>query len=302
MNDPRSPGSASASVVSGLVVVDKPAGPTSQRVAGRIRKLAGTRRVGHAGTLDPMATGVLIIGVGRATRLLGHLTLTDKSYEATIRLGATTVTDDHEGDVLATVDAFDVTEARVREAMAEVTGPIDQVPSRVSAIKVDGERAHRLVRRGEQPDLPARAVTVYELTLVELTRDRGFLDVRVRATVSSGTYIRALARDIGDRLGVGGHLTALRRTQVGPYDLSLARTLDELEENFVVLPLGQAAAGVFPRLDVDAGTATRVGHGARLPATGVADGPVAVYGPDDELLALVQDDGTRARYLAVFVG
>lgn len=286
----------------GLVVVDKPAGFTSHDVVARVRKLAGTRKVGHAGTLDPMATGVLVLGLGRATRMLGHLAMTTKGYTATVRLGETTVTDDAQGESVARHDAAGVTEQAIAAETAALTGEIRQVPSAVSAVKVRGVRSYARVRSGEQVDLEARAVTVSRFDIVAVRREGTFADLDVEVDCSSGTYIRALARDLGASLGVGGHLTALRRTRVGPYELDQARTLDELAEHFEAMPLEDAAAAAFPRLDVDAETARRVGHGAPFPRTGLGPGPVAVFGPDGTLLSLVEDRGPRAKHLAVFVG
>jgi tRNA pseudouridine55 synthase len=283
----------------GIVVIDKPAGWTSHDVVARVRKLAGTRRVGHAGTLDPMATGVLLIGVGRATRLLGHLALTDKVYEATIRLGESTVTDDAKGEVVSHTSAAHVTEEQVRAEIERLTGPIQQVPSAVSAIKVDGRRAYARVRAGEAVELKARAVTVFSFETETLRRAGDLLDVDVRVCCSSGTYIRALARDLGAALGVGGHLTMLRRTRVGAFDLAAAKTLDELAESFQVVPLASAAAASFPRRDVSADEARVLGHGGRLVATGTP-GPVAVFDPDGILVALVEERDGAARSLAVF--
>lgn len=285
----------------GLVVVDKPSGWTSHDVVARIRRLAGTRRVGHAGTLDPMATGVLVVGVGKATKLLGHLALTEKEYDATIRLGATTVTDDAEGEVTATADASAVADSAVAEGIAALTGPIQQVPSAVSAVKIDGVRSYHRVRSGENVELPPRDVVVRRFDLLASRREGAFLDLDVAVTCSSGTYIRALARDLGASLGVGGHLTMLRRTAVGPYRLDAARALEALAEDFAVVPLAEAAAAAFPRLDVDADTAGKVAHGMPLPATGLGPGPVAVFGPDGTLLSLAEDRGSRAKHLAVFV-
>jgi tRNA pseudouridine55 synthase len=284
----------------GLVVVDKPAGWTSHDVVAKARKLAGTRRIGHAGTLDPMATGVLVLGVGRATKLLGHLALTDKGYDATIRLGVSTVTDDAEGEVVAETEASGITDDTIVTAMRALTGDIMQVPSAVSAIKQNGVRAYARVRSGEQVELAARPVTVHRFELLGARREEPYLDIDVAVQCSSGTYVRALARDLGVALGVGGHLTALRRTRVGPYSLSDARTLDELASEFTVLPLAAAADAAFPRLDVDADTARRVAHGVPLPATGLGPGPVAVFGPDGGLLSLVEDRGDQAKHLAVF--
>ena len=287
-------------VVDGLVVVDKAAGMTSHDVVARVRRLAGTRKVGHAGTLDPMATGVLVLGVNRATRLLGHLMLTEKSYDATIRLGVSTVTDDAEGEVLTRTSAADATADGIAAGVALLTGDIEQVPSAVSAIKVDGQRAYKLVRAGEDVDLPARTVTVRELVVLATRRTPGVVDVDVRVVCSSGTYVRALARDLGDGLGVGGHLTALRRTRVGPYALAVAHTLDRLAEDMVLLPISDAARAAFPARDVDADEAKVMSHGGPLPSLGVA-GPVAVFGPDGGFLALVEERGATTKALAVFV-
>jgi tRNA pseudouridine55 synthase len=286
---------------SGLVIVDKPAGWTSHDVVGRMRRLAKTRRVGHAGTLDPMATGVLVLGVGKATRLLGHLALTEKGYDATIRLGQSTNTDDAEGEVTATASAASVADEALRAGIAELTGPIRQIPPQVSAIKVNGERAYKMARKGEEVALAARPVTVREFTVLDVRRDGDVIDVDASVTCSSGTYIRALARDLGASLGCGGHLTALRRTRVGPYDLPMARTLDQLAEKPEILPMGEAVAAVFPRRDVSADDARKVAHGGRLPAAGLGPGPVGVFAPDGTLLALVEEQGGLAKPLAVFV-
>ncbi len=285
---------------SGLVIVDKPAGWTSHDVVGRMRRLARTRRVGHAGTLDPMATGVLVLGIGKATRLLGHLALTDKAYDATIRLGESTNTDDAEGEITATASAAGVADEALRAGVESLTGPIRQVPPQVSAIKVDGKRAYKMARKGEEVALAARPVTVHEFTITDVRREGDVIDVDASVTCSSGTYIRALARDLGARLGCGGHLTALRRTRVGPYDLGMARTLDQLAEKLEILPMADAVAAAFPRRDVSQDDARKVAHGGRLPAAGLGPGPVGVFGPDGSLLALVEEKGGAARPLAVF--
>jgi tRNA pseudouridine55 synthase len=308
---------------SGLIIVDKPGGWTSHDVVAKIRRLAGTKRVGHAGTLDPMATGVLVIGVEKATRLLGYLALTEKEYAGTIRLGQTTSTDDAEGEVIGHVPVSDIGEAELLRAVSALTGEISQVPPGVSAIKVGGKRAYKLARAGETPELPARTVTVLEFA-VDAVRPAGdLLDVDVRVTCSSGTYIRALARDLGAALGVGGHLTALRRTRVGPYLASQAHTLDELAHGvgqtpagqipaagpapaggqgagLAVIPLATAAAAAFPRRDLTGAQASALAHGARLDATGTGDAPVAAFAPDGSLVALLTDEDGRARSLAVF--
>ncbi|MFJ8202975.1 MULTISPECIES: tRNA pseudouridine(55) synthase TruB [Micromonospora] len=282
----------------GLIVVDKPGGMTSHDVVARIRRLARTRRVGHGGTLDPMATGVLVIGVGRATRLLTYVIGAGKSYAATIRLGQATVTDDAEGEVVATTPAGAVTDDGVRAALAALTGEIDQVPSAVSAIKINGQRAYKRVRDGETVELPARRVTVSRLDVRAIRRDvPDVVDVDVEVTCSSGTYIRALARDAGAALGVGGHLTALRRTAVGGFTLAEAATLDELEQrapDVVNLPLDAAAARFFPRRDATADETRVLSHGGPLTPAGIT-GPYAVFDPAGGLIAIVSERDGRAR-------
>jgi tRNA pseudouridine55 synthase len=300
---------------SGLVIVDKPAGWTSHDVVAKMRRLAGTRRVGHAGTLDPMATGVLVVGVEKATRLLGHLALTEKAYDATFRLGQSTNTDDAEGEITATTSAGGLTDHALRTAIATLTGQIQQIPPQVSAIKVAGERAYKRARAGENVDLAARPVTVYDFAVREVRRPSDVpghkavgdvIDVDASITCSSGTYIRALARDLGAALGVGGHLTALRRTRVGPYDLAKARTIEQLTTELdtgklEMLPLAEAVAAAFPRREVAADEAYKVAHGGRLAAIGLGPGPVGVFGPDGTVLALVEEHGPVAKSLAVFV-
>ena len=281
----------------GLIVVDKPGGMTSHDVVSRIRRLAHTRRVGHAGTLDPMATGVLIVGIERATRLLTYLVGSDKTYQATIRLGQSTVTDDAEGEVVTTADAGAVTEHAVRAALAEQTGEIDQVPSAVSAIKVNGVRSYKRVRTGETFELAARRVTIRRIDVFAVRPGMaGTLDVDVEVACSSGTYIRAIARDLGVRLGVGGHLVALRRTEVGPFAISDAHTLEELAtlDQPVTVPIAEAAGRVLGRRDVDAAAATVLSHGGSLPPEG-RPGPYAVFGPDGRVLAIVVEREGRAR-------
>jgi len=298
---------------SGLVIVDKPGGMTSHDVVARVRRLAGTRKVGHAGTLDPMATGVLVVGVEKATRLLGYLTLTEKEYDATIRLGQSTSTDDAEGEITSTAPAADVSAETLMTAVARLTGEIEQVPPAVSAVKVNGQRAYRLTRAGAAPELKSRPVTVYEFTVTEVRRDGDLLDLDATVRCSSGTYIRALARDLGAALGTGGHLTRLRRTRVGGYRLEDARTLEQLAGRFEVLPLAQAAAAAFPSRTLTADEARRLAHGGRLTVSTVttAAGPAteavpaapataAAYAPDGTLIALVIEESGQARPLVVF--
>jgi tRNA pseudouridine55 synthase len=282
----------------GLVVVDKPAGMTSHDVVARVRRAAGTRKVGHAGTLDPMATGVLVLGVDRATRLLGHLMLTEKAYDATVRLGAATTTDDAEGEAVATAPTADLAEEDVRASLRAFEGEIQQVPSAVSAIKVDGKRAYARVRSGEAVELAARPVTVHAIEVDAGRRVGDFLDVDLRVSCSSGTYIRAIARDLGAALGVGGHLTALRRTAVGPFTLAGATTdLDHVH----VIPIADAARAAFPSVDLDDEQAHDVRFGRKLALSLGDDRPHAVFAPDGEFLALYQQDGDLARAVAVFV-
>ncbi|MGH3738834.1 MAG: tRNA pseudouridine(55) synthase TruB [Micromonosporaceae bacterium] len=282
---------------SGLTIVDKPAGITSHDVVARIRKLAQTRRVGHGGTLDPMATGVLVIAIGPATRLLTYVSGSDKAYTATIRLGQATVTDDAEGEVTAGADASAVTEEAIRAGLAPLTGEIAQVPSAVSAIKVGGKRSYARVRAGEQVRLKPRQVTVSRLELLRVVRPAPELvDCDVAVECSSGTYVRALARDLGASLGVGGHLTALRRTRVGGFSIEAARTLDTLAETgqAVTMSLREAAALLFARRDVTTPEAVRLSHGNPLDPAGI-DGPYAVFDPEGEVLAVVRERDGKAR-------
>lgn len=287
----------------GLAVVDKPAGWTSHDVVSRIRRIFETRKVGHAGTLDPMATGVLVVGLGRGTRLLTYLVGVDKTYRATIRLGVSTVSDDADGEVLARTDAAPLGHPAIESAVRSLTGEIQQVPSAVSAIKVDGRRAYARVRSGEQPDLPPRAVTVYrfEIRGVRAGEDHGSAvrDVDVEVDCSSGTYVRALARDLGAALGVGGHLTALRRLRVGPYHLSHAVTLERMAETGELLSLEAAARLAFPVRELTGPEAVRLSHGHRIAAAGSGDMPTAAFAPDGALVAIVSETGPTCRPLAV---
>ncbi|MFF6828374.1 tRNA pseudouridine(55) synthase TruB [Streptomyces longwoodensis] len=290
----------------GLVIVDKPSGFTSHDVVAKMRGIARTRRVGHAGTLDPMATGVLVLGVERATKLLGHLALTEKEYLGTIRLGQTTLTDDAEGEITARADASRVTREAIDAGIAKLSGAIMQVPSKVSAIKIDGVRSYKRAREGEDFEIPARPVTISSFTVHDV-RDAvaedgtPVLDLVVSVVCSSGTYIRALARDLGADLGTGGHLTALRRTRVGPYRLDAARTLDQLQEELTVMPVAEAAAAAFTRWDVDAQRARLLTNGVRLemPDVYAGAGPVAVFDPEGRFLALVEEQKGKAKSLAV---
>jgi tRNA pseudouridine55 synthase len=283
----------------GLVIVDKAAGMTSHDVVGRCRRLFGTRKVGHAGTLDPMATGVLVVGIERATKILGLLTATEKSYAATIRLGQTTSTEDAEGEVLQTISAEHVVDAAIEAAVAGLRGDIDQIPSAVSAIKVDGQRAYKLAREGKVVELAARRVRIERFDVVAVDRSAGFVDVDVEVDCSSGTYIRALARDVGAALGVGGHLTALRRTRVGRYGLGEAHTLDELaDEPRLSHSLDEACLLGFPRRDITDEEADAAANGRALAPFGI-DGVHAATAKDGRVIALLADDGARTRSVVV---
>jgi len=279
----------------GLVIIDKPAGLTSHDVVARIRRIAGSRKVGHAGTLDPMATGVLVVGLEKATKILGYLTLTEKEYRATIRLGQSTSTDDAEGEVVLAAPR-PVGETELRAAVAALTGKIQQVPPRVSAVKVDGQRAYKLTRAGAAPELAARPVTVYLFAIGDVRMAGDYTDVDATIRCSSGTYIRSLARDLGASLGTGGHLTALRRTRVGPYSIAQAHSPDE---QLVVLPLEHVVEQAFGRRDLTEAEAKVLAHGGRLTPRGVP-GIAAAFAPNGALVALVDEDQSRARPVVVF--
>lgn len=279
----------------GILLVDKPGGLTSHDVVARVRRAFGTRKVGHAGTLDPMATGLLVTGIEGATRLLTYIVGADKTYTATIRLGARTTTDDAEGDIVDTADAAvwaDLDDEAVLNGIRSLTGAISQVPSSVSAIKVAGRRAYDLVRAGESVELAAREVTVSRFDLLAQRRTEGFLDLDVIVDCSSGTYIRALARDLGNMLGVGGHLTALRRTRVGGFDLADAVGIDDLVGAATLSP-AEAAARVMPVLPVTGDEARDLRHGKRL--SGQRDrltaSEVAAIDPQGALVGILEARG-----------
>jgi tRNA pseudouridine55 synthase len=316
--------SQTSAVRSGILPVDKPQGHTSHDVVARVRRLANTRKVGHAGTLDPMATGLLVLGIGSSTRLLTYLVGADKEYLATIRLGSATTTDDAEGEVttLAPADAVAalltdaaagdaaVTHA-VHAAIARLTGAIEQVPSSVSAIKIDGKRAYARVRSGEDVVLPPRPVTVsvFELlgcAVVQLDGEHVALDLSVRVECSSGTYVRALARDLGSDLGVGGHLTRLRRTRVGPFSVAGASELDSLDVASALISPADAATTLFGRFALSEQQAIDVGHGKRITADyeqqqQLAHGtPLAAITPNGRLAGLLEFRGNHGRSLVNF--
>ncbi|MCF6746191.1 tRNA pseudouridine(55) synthase TruB [Blastococcus sp. KM273128] len=301
-----SPRRPDADVPPGLLLVDKPGGMTSHDVVARARRALSVRKVGHAGTLDPMATGLLVLGVGTATRLLGYVGGHDKTYEATIRFGQATVTDDREGEVLATASTAGIDDDAVRAALAAQTGALQQVPSSVSAVKVAGVRSYDRVRAGEAVELAPRSVTVHRLGVHRTTRpEPDLVDVDVTVDCTAGTYIRAIARDAGAALGVGGHLTALRRTASGPFTIAQAGTVEDAAASLVAgggpgfLPLTEAARLVFPERPLTADEARALGYGQRIPATGAA-GLHAAVDPDGRLTALVEDAGRTARVVVGF--
>ena len=303
----------------GLLIVDKPAGVTSHDVVARCRRLAATRRVGHAGTLDPMATGVLVVGIGRATRLMGYVSRSTKRYDATIRLGMSTVTDDADGEALVTVDASHLDDGAIHAAVNHFVGPLEQIPSSVSAIKVNGKRAYARIHAGEEVQLAARQVHVASLTVVALRRADTVVDVDVSVQCSTGTYVRAIARDIGAHLHVGGHLTALRRTRVAEYSIENSSTLETLAtlspEVLPVIPLDTVARREFPSYVVSATTVDAIRNGRPIAGQvrdltvltagvsepdGGSEDVVALFGPDGRFLALYSQEGPLAKAVAVF--
>jgi tRNA pseudouridine55 synthase len=283
----------------GILLLDKPQGPTSHDLVARTRRALGTRKVGHAGTLDPMATGLMILGVDSSTRLLTYLVGLDKEYTATIRLGQSTTTDDAEGEVVTEGDASAVTDAAIAAAIGPLTGEIAQVPSTFSAIKVDGRRAYDRARAGEAVELKSRTVTVSEFEVLDTRRDGALLDLDVRVAVSSGTYVRALARDLGAALGVGGHLTALRRTRIGPFAIGDAVDPDG-DLAAALIPPAEVAGILFPTATMDADAALALGQGKRIPVA-VEDAPiVAAIGPDGRLIGLISVREGLSRVLVNF--
>ncbi|GAA4284984.1 tRNA pseudouridine(55) synthase TruB [Brevibacterium daeguense] len=287
----------------GILVIDKPTGLTSHDVVSRVRKWFGTKKVGHAGTLDPMATGVLVLGLGRGTKLLTYLVGLDKTYTATIRLGSSTPTDDadSEPDVFAAEDELrEVTDAQIRSGIDALTGEIQQVPSSVSAIKVDGRRSYARVRAGEQVELKPRRVTIAEFTAGEIRRGAADIDVDVTVTCSSGTYVRALARDLGRSLGIQGHLTALRRLRVGPFDIGRSHRLAEdfaQDERPELITLAAAAAEVMPVVALDAAQRQAVMQGRFIEPEAVPPAPGGFWAgvSEDELIAVLERRESRLK-------
>lgn len=284
----------------GLVFIDKPQGWTSHDIVAKLRGIAGTRRVGHAGTLDPMATGLLILGVDSGTKLLTFLVGANKTYSARIRLGASTITDDAEGEITSSSDASAITRAQIENQLEKLRGEIKQVPSSVSAIKVDGERAYAKVRGGDEVKLAARPVTIYKFEITgEPTVSEGFVDFNAVIECSSGTYIRALARDLGAALGVGGHLTALRRTHVGNYSVEDAQAMETLSrETLKITPLAEAAVANFECLELNEQDVIDLRHGKRI--SGALRSELAAGVNQNQLVAMIEPAGDKLKSVVVF--
>ena len=289
--------------IDGIVLVDKPEGPTSHDVVAACRKIFNTRKVGHAGTLDPMATGMLVIGIGRATRLLGHLAAHDKEYIAVMRLGQATETDDAQGELTSQAPADHITDDQILEVIRGFRGHIQQRPSKVSAIKVDGKRAYARVRAGEDIELPAREVTVQDIEIIEINRDSQLhvIDVSVRVVCSAGTYIRALARDIGEQIGVGGHLTLLRRTRSGLF--SAMTPLETLKENPAMVSLEEALRTAFPVVTLNDEDADKARHGRTVTAPLEAEeGLSGIFDEAGNPISLATIEDNKVVPMVVFVG
>ena len=277
----------------GFALIDKPAGMTSHDVVAKARKKFNTKRVGHAGTLDPMATGVLVLGVGSATRLLQFVTDGQKQYEAVIRLGQSTHTDDREGEVIETKSALTISDEQIRECLAKFVGKIQQKPSSVSAIKIDGKRAHERVRAGEEVDIPAREVLISYIKIIGITTESEFKDIQVVITCSAGTYIRAIARDLGQLLEVGGHLTELRRTLVSPFDISQCTSLEEAE----LITVAEGISKILPVRTIDFADQNEVSFGRAISPSEIS-GPVAALDASGEFVALLLDKELAGRNVA----
>ena len=292
---------------SGILVLDKPSGMTSHDVVARVRLVFNTRKVGHAGTLDPMATGVLIIGINDATRMLGHLMLSTKRYQATIRLGASTSTDDSEGELSVVTDTGFLSESLIVRSLGGQVGMIEQVPSSVSAVRVNGRRAHEIVRSGKPVDLAARTVEVHSIEIGRIQREAPYTDIEIVVDCSAGTFVRAIARDLGVELGVGAHLVALRRISSGPFDLENSVTLSELDRSETpcdqVCTMGQVAELVWPCVTVNNELREKISMGQRIPSMELPERDIlALLDADGELLALVSNGPQGMKYRAVFIG
>ncbi len=284
----------------GFLVVDKAPSMTSHDVVAVARKALGTRKVGHAGTLDPMATGVLVLGFGNGTRLLQYITDGDKSYTATIVLGASTITDDREGEVISEVSAAHISDEEIKSGLAKMVGEIQQRPSSVSAVKVDGERAYDRVRAGEVFELAARTITISSLNVLEIRRPGSRIEIDIDVTCSAGTFIRAIARDLGSDLQVGGHLSVLRRTRVAGFPISQASSFEELKaQTFTPLALSDVARATFQVRELALDEVSELSFGRAL-ASNPSDEIFAALSPDDRLIALLKNESGKAKPIAVF--
>ena len=290
--------------IPGLVLIDKPTGWTSHDVVAKVRKAIGTKKVGHAGTLDPLATGLLVLGIESGTKLLTFLVGADKTYEAVIRLGQQTISDDSESAVVATASPDEIvklSDEDIARGIAKLTGVIMQTPSSVSAIKVAGKRAYDLVRAGEEVELKAREVKIYSFEMLSVKRVSGFMDVKVRVECSSGTYIRAMARDLGNLLGVGGHITALRRTKVGHFEVTEANSIEELGE-LRLTELATAARQLFPIVELTESEVTDLIHGKRISGKSEVSGLAAGLSTSGKLVAVLESVKTDLKSVVVFQG
>lgn len=284
----------------GFLVVDKAPGMTSHDVVAIGRRALNTRKVGHAGTLDPMATGVLILGFNNGTRLLQYITDGDKSYTASIVLGASTTTDDHEGEITSTANASQISDAEIKRVLSTMVGEIMQRPTNVSAIKVDGKKAYDRARSGEEFELPARKVTISQLDVLDIRHKETTTEIDVVVTCSAGTYIRAIARDLGDVLKVGGHLSALRRTRVAGFNLERSVSIDSLKAGeFATLDLAGVARATFAVRELDLAEVNELSFGRPL-SVNPGDEIFAALSPDNRLIALLKNSLDKAKPVAVF--
>jgi len=290
-----------ANDIHGFVIVDKPAGMTSHDVVHQIRKLANTKKVGHAGTLDPDATGVLVVGLGKATRLLTFIVADNKTYQATIRLGQSRTTDDAQGEIIETKSCEKITEENIKQELDKFVGDIQQIPSSVSAIKVDGKRAYDLVRQGEKVELAPRSVHISAIDVHEIKKVDEFIDVAVTVHCSSGTYIRAIARDLGNSLQVGGHLTNLRRTQSGQWSITNANKLTDLKSGSLpIISMAQVATSIFPSVTIGQAETEDFIHGRSVRTTHTPAETIAVIDKTPSLIALAHGDGLTLKPHVVF--
>jgi tRNA pseudouridine55 synthase len=290
-----------ANKIHGFVIVDKPSGMTSHDVVHQIRKLANTKKVGHAGTLDPDATGVLVIGLGKATRLLTFIVADNKTYQATIRLGQSRTTDDAQGEIIETKSCEKITDEAIKYELDKFVGDIQQIPSSVSAIKVDGKRAYDLVRQGEKVELAPRSVHISAIDVHEIKKIDEFIDVAVTVHCSSGTYIRAIARDLGNSLQVGGHLTNLRRTQSGQWSITNANKLTDLKPGSLpIISMAQVATSIFPTVTIGQAETEDFIHGRSVRTTHTPAETIAVIDKNPSLIALAHGDGLTLKPHVVF--